>query len=186
MPIPALTSLLVMGGAKSGKTAFAQHLAESAGLQPVYIATAQAFDGEMTTRIARHKAARGSQWSLLEEPLELAQIITEAAHEDRILLVDCATLWLSNWMLAGRDTDAGTDVLAQALAKVRGPVIMVSNEVGHAIVPDNALARAFVDAQGHLNQALARASEGVVQVVAGLPYWLKPAPSVQMLFRSRA
>ncbi len=186
MPIPALTSLLVMGGAKSGKTAFAQRLAENAGLHPVYIATAQAFDGEMTTRIARHKAERGPQWALLEEPLELAQTMLDAAHQDRILLVDCATLWLSNWLLAGRDTQAGTDALAQTLAKLRGPVIVVSNEVGHAIVPDNALARAFVDAQGQLNQALARACDGVVHVAAGLPCWLKPAPAVEMVFRPRA
>ncbi len=167
-------SLLVLGGARSGKSRYAQTLAESAGLTPVMIATAQAFDGEMEDRIARHRAERGESWLLVEEPLHLAQALAQAAQPGCILLVDCATLWLSNLMLGEHDIEAATAELLAILPGLTGPVIFVSNEVGTGIVPENALARRFRDAQGRLNQALAGASEAVVLVSAGLPLQLKP------------
>ena len=167
-------SLLVLGGARSGKSRYAQSLAEGSGLTPVMIATAQAFDSEMADRIARHRAERGDGWLLVEEPLHLAQALTQAAQPGRILLVDCATLWLSNLMLGEHDVEAATAELLSILPGLSAPVIFVSNEVGTGIVPENALARRFRDAQGRLNQALAGACEAVVLVSAGLPVQLKP------------
>ena len=165
--------LLVLGGARSGKSRFAQEQAEGSGLDLVFVATAQAGDREMEERIARHAEARDARWRLLEAPFDLAGALGEAAG-GRLLLVDCLTLWLSNIFLRGDDVDRATASLAAAVAALRGPAILVSNEVGSGIVPDNALARRFRDAQGRLNQAVAAACGGVVLVVAGLPLVLKP------------
>ena len=168
-------SLLVLGGARSGKSRYAQRLAETSGRLPVLIATAQAHDDEMAQRIARHAADRGPKWALVEEPAALATALRREAREDSILVVDCATLWLSNLLLRGDDLRAATDELVGVIATLAGPVVFVSNEVGLGIVPENALARGFRDAQGWLNQALAEACDAVVLVSAGLVLRLKPA-----------
>ena len=175
-------SLLVFGGARSGKSRYALQCAEGSGLLPVMIATAQAFDGEMEDRIARHKAERGPRWQLVEEPVHLARALAAAAGPGKILLVDCATLWLTNLMLGGHDIEAATAELLALLPVLQSPVIFVSNEVGTGIVPENALARRFRDAQGRLNQALAEACDAVVLVSAGLPVQLKPGVRPEFRF----
>jgi adenosylcobinamide kinase/adenosylcobinamide-phosphate guanylyltransferase len=179
LPIDCRT-VLVLGGARSGKSRFAQALAESTSSQRLFIATAQAGDGEMAARIARHRADRGSGWETHEEPLELAAALRAEAREDRALLVDCVTLWLSNLMSAGRDLDREISVLAKEIARLSGPAILVSNEVGLGIVPESKLGREFRDWQGRANQELAKACEAVVFLAAGLPTLLKPAPGLSL------
>ena len=176
-PLP-FRSLLVLGGARSGKTRYAQRLAESSGLETVLIATAEANDAEMAARIAAHMAERGPAWRVVEEPRGLFAALMREAAPGRCLVVDCATLWLANIMLAGSHLDAPVQALAACLPGLAGPVIIVSNEVGCGIVPDNAMARDFRDAQGRLNQALAAACDTVVLVNAGLPLRLKPGAEV--------
>lgn len=161
---------LVLGGARSGKTRHALGLAEALPGPLRYIATAEALDGEMAERIARHQAERGPRWTTLEAPLDLAGALAQAGGP---ALVDCLTLWLSNLMLAGRDVDAEAEHLVAALRAAAHPVILVSNEVGLGIVPDNALAREFRDRAGRLNQAVAAAAGRVVFIAAGLPLVLK-------------
>lgn len=168
-----MNSLLVLGGARSGKSRFAQTQAEALPGELVYLATAQAFDDEMRERIARHRADRGARWSTVEAPLELAEAITACSSPDKVVLVDCLTLWASNLMLAEQDTEAATEVLVRALSAARGPVILVANEVGLGIVPDNALARRFRDVAGEINQAVAGSADSVIFVAAGLPLVLK-------------
>ena len=169
--VPAID--FVLGGARSGKTRLALARAEASGLAPVYIATATAADAEMAARVAAHRAERGPGWTTLEEPLELAGALARAAAPKRILLVDCLTLWLSNLMFAERDIEAETAALVAALRQLAGPAILVSNEGGLGIVPENALARRFRDEQGRLNQAVAAAADRVTFVAAGLPLILK-------------
>jgi adenosylcobinamide kinase/adenosylcobinamide-phosphate guanylyltransferase len=176
------SSLLVLGGACSGKSAFAQAQAEASRFEPVFVATAQACDAEMEARIAAHARARDSRWRLIEAPLDLTGAVTAGAGPARVLVVDCLTLWLTNIMLRGDDVDAAADALANAVPGLKGPVIFVSNEVGSGIVPENALARRFRDAQGRLNQAMAQACDGAVLVTAGLPLILKPGPSLKVWF----
>jgi adenosylcobinamide kinase / adenosylcobinamide-phosphate guanylyltransferase len=179
----ALTkSLLVLGGARSGKSRYAQQLAEASGRQPVLIATAEAGDSEMAARIARHAANRDARWALVEEPVALAAALRREARANRIVVVDCATLWLSNLLIRHDNLIAATQELAQSVAGLAGPVIFVSNEVGYGIVPENKLARGFRDAQGLLNQALAEACEAVVLIAAGLPLCLKPASEPRLCF----
>jgi adenosylcobinamide kinase / adenosylcobinamide-phosphate guanylyltransferase len=175
-------SLLVLGGARSGKSRFAQTLAEASGRQPVLIATAEAMDFEMTERIARHAAARDARWTLVEEPVALAEALRRESHADRIIVVDCLTLWLGKLLLQDADLAAAARDLAQSAAGLAGPVIFVSNEVGSGIVPENVLARLFRDAQGCLNQALAEACEAVVLIAAGIPLCLKPASGPTFCF----
>jgi adenosylcobinamide kinase/adenosylcobinamide-phosphate guanylyltransferase len=164
---------LVIGGARSGKSAFAERLVLGSGLQPVYVATATAFDGEMADRIAAHRADRdGKGWRTLEAPRDLSAALAGATAGEAVL-VDCATLWLTNALLDGADLTAEAAALEAALAACAAPVVVVSNEVGFGIVPDNALARAFRDAQGRLNQRLAAAAGLAVLVAAGLPVVLK-------------
>jgi adenosylcobinamide kinase/adenosylcobinamide-phosphate guanylyltransferase len=170
-PLAAIT--LVLGGARSGKSAWAEARALQSGLAPVYLATAEAGDEEMAERIAHHRARRGARWATVEEPLELATALGEWARPDRVVLVDCLTLWLANLMDAERDPQAEAERLAAALAALRGPLLLVSNEVGLGIVPDNALARAFRDAAGRLNQRVAAAAQHVVFLAAGLPLTLR-------------
>ncbi|WP_439815238.1 bifunctional adenosylcobinamide kinase/adenosylcobinamide-phosphate guanylyltransferase [Zavarzinia sp. CC-PAN008] len=166
--------VLLLGGARSGKSRRGQILAESMGPRRLYLATAEARDGEMTTRIAHHQAERGVGWTTIEEPLDLAGAIA-AADPEPPLLVDCLTLWLSNMMERERDVPAAmTAALAAARART-GAVLFVSNELGFGLVPDNALGRAFRDAQGRLNQQVAQAADHVELVVAGLPLVLKAA-----------
>jgi len=166
---------LVLGGARSGKSRVAEELACASGLQRCYIATAQAGDGEMTERIARHRADRGGEWLTIEEPLFLARTLLENATAERCLLVDCLTLWVTNLLLA-EDPELlarERDRLFDALERCPGHIILVSNEVGHGIVPMDALTRRFVDESGWLHQALARRCDRVLWVVAGLPQVLK-------------
>jgi adenosylcobinamide kinase / adenosylcobinamide-phosphate guanylyltransferase len=185
MPNPKrpIGSVLVLGGARSGKSRYAQSLAEASGLQPLLIATAEAHDAEMGERIARHAAGRDARWTLVEEPVALAMALRREARKDRIVVVDCATLWLSNRLLQNDNLAAATQDLRQSIAGLAGPVVFVSNEAGCGIVPENALARAFRDAQGLLNQALAEACEGVVLVSAGIALCLKPSPQPKFCFR---
>ncbi|WP_174279526.1 bifunctional adenosylcobinamide kinase/adenosylcobinamide-phosphate guanylyltransferase, partial [Sphingomonas bacterium] len=143
------------------------------GGQLVFIATAQAFDDEMTARIARHRADRGEGWTTREAPLELAGAIAAADRAGTTILVDCLTLWTSNLLLADRDIPAATDALVAVLAAAAAQLILVTNEVGAGIVPDNALARAFRDAAGIVNQRVAAAVARVDLMVAGLPLRLK-------------
>ncbi len=172
----ASNHMLVLGGARSGKSRFAEGAAAASGLDKVYVATASAWDDEMRARIARHRADRSDAgWRTLEAPLALAEVLARESAAERVVLVDCLTLWLSNVMLDGGDPEAACRDLVAALGQCPGPVIAVSNEVGSGIVPDNVLGRAFRDAQGRLNQAMATACGRVVLVVAGLPLWLKPA-----------
>jgi adenosylcobinamide kinase / adenosylcobinamide-phosphate guanylyltransferase len=171
MIAPRLT--LVLGGARSGKSRHAESLITAAAAPPwIYVATAQALDVEMTERIAQHRERRGAGWQTLEAPQDLAGAIG-AAPADAALLVDCLTLWLTNRMLAEADIAADTAAVETALARRRGPSVLVSNEVGSGIVPDNALARRFADEQGRLNQRIAARAERVVLLVAGLPLTLK-------------
>jgi adenosylcobinamide kinase/adenosylcobinamide-phosphate guanylyltransferase len=162
----------VLGGARSGKSAFAENLITATGRRRIYIATAEAWDDEMRDRIARHRQDRGDGWETVDAPLDLSAALA-AIPADAAVLVDCATLWLTNHMLAGHDLAAETGQLLASLAACAAPVAVVSNEVGWGIVPDNALARRFRDAQGRLNQLLAAQADLVVGVMAGLPFALK-------------
>jgi len=168
-----MTALLVLGGARSGKSRLAQSRAETLAGDLVYVATAQALDAEMNERISRHRQDRGPRWRTVEEPLDLPGAIARHAGPDCVVLVDCLTLWLSNLMLAGRDCDVAAQMLVRAMADAPGTLILVANEVGLGIVPDNPLARRFRDAAGWLNQTIAEAAGEVVFVAAGLPLRLK-------------
>ena len=166
------TSTFVLGGAASGKSAWAEALAESAGVPMVYLATGQVFDGEMAAKVEIHKNRRDERWRTVEAPLDLGEALGAVAAEE-VVLIDCATMWLSNHLLAESDLAAAEAALLAALRSCRGPWIIVSNEVGQGIVPENALARAFREAQGRLNIALAAEAALAVQVIAGLPQVLK-------------
>ena len=168
-PRPQLT--LVLGGARSGKSRHAEGLVTATAPPWVYVATAQALDAEMAERIGQHRARRGAGWQAVEAPHDLAAAIDAAAAG--ALLVDCLTLWLTNRMLAEADIEAETAGLEAALSRRKGPTVLVSNEVGSGIVPDNALARRFADLQGRLNQRIAARADRVVLVVAGLPLIVK-------------
>ncbi|WFU14775.1 bifunctional adenosylcobinamide kinase/adenosylcobinamide-phosphate guanylyltransferase [Bradyrhizobium sp. CB3481] len=164
--------ILITGGARSGKSRRAEVRARAFPGQPVYIATAEALDEEMSERIATHRARRGKEWIEREVPLDLVQALVET-DGGGARLVDCLTLWLSNLLHAERNWSHEGSRLADVLARQRSPVIMVTNEVGLCIVPDNALARAFRDAAGILNQTIASIADEVEFVVAGLPINLK-------------
>jgi len=164
---------LILGGARAGKSRFAEGLCTRSAGELVYIATAEAGDAEMAERIRLHRAARDVRWRTVEEPLDLAGRLIDEAHPGRVVLVDCLTLWLSNLMLAGQDPSTETERLIAALSVLRCPTVLVANEVGLGIVPDNALARAFRDAAGRLNQRVATVAGYVVFVAAGLPMVLK-------------
>jgi adenosylcobinamide kinase/adenosylcobinamide-phosphate guanylyltransferase len=171
MPLPNVT--LVLGGARSGKSAHAERLIEAAAGGGIYLATAEAGDDEMARRIRTHRARRGPSWTTVEEPLELAAALARHAAAGRPVLVDCLTLWLSNLMAAGRDVARERGELVAALAAVPGPVVLVSNEVGLGLVPETPLGRAFRDEAGRLNQAVAAVAERVIFVAAGIPLALK-------------
>ncbi len=168
---------LILGGARSGKSRLATEQAQASGLPVTLIATAQALDVEMDERIAQHRAERPAGWRTLEVPHELAEAIRTHAEPKQFLIVDCLTLWLTNLMLAP-DADDKTvtlqcDGLVKTLASASGPVLLVSNEIGLGLVPETALGRRFRDAQGRLNQAIAKVAQRVVFVAAGLPIRLK-------------
>ncbi|TWI02852.1 adenosylcobinamide kinase /adenosylcobinamide-phosphate guanylyltransferase [Luteimonas cucumeris] len=166
---------LILGGARSGKSTLAERLAAQSGREVVYIATAGRGDGEMDARIAHHRARRPSHWVCIEEPLALADVLCAQAHDDRCLLVDCLTLWLSNLLGAHDDTrsQCERDRLLDVLSAAPGEIILVSNEVGLGIVPMGELSRRFIDEAGRLHQALATRCERVMFVAAGLPLVLK-------------
>jgi adenosylcobinamide kinase / adenosylcobinamide-phosphate guanylyltransferase len=164
--------ILITGGARSGKSTRAEARVRAFAGQPVYIATAEALDGEMRERIAKHRARRGSDWLERETPLELVAALIETDGSGA-RLVDCLTLWLSNLMHAARDWEKEAKLLVEALRRQTSPVVLVTNEVGLGIVPDNALARRFRDAAGILNQMVAQAADEVEFVVAGLPMRVK-------------
>lgn len=166
---------LVLGGARSGKSHYAQQLAEQTGKQLVYIATATAGDNEMKLRIEQHQRQRPASWSTVEEPLKLADVITQYADNEHCILVDCLTLWLSNCMAS---ENAGAieqqlDHLVETVNGINTDLIMVSNEVGQGIVPMGELSRQFVDESGRMHQKLAQMCERVVFIIAGLPQILK-------------
>ena len=173
---PRFRSVLALGGARSGKSAYAQASVEAAGPNRLFLATAEAGDDEMADRIARHRADRGVGWETREEPLALAATLEAEALPTRAILVDCITLWLSNLLFAERDLEAAIADLAARIPALRGPVVFVSNEVGQGIAPATRIGRDFRDWQGRANQALARACDAVICVEAGLPRQLKPAP----------
>jgi adenosylcobinamide kinase/adenosylcobinamide-phosphate guanylyltransferase len=162
----------VLGGARSGKSTHAETLVTALPAPWTYIATAQAFDGEMHERIALHRARREAGWETVDAPLDLVAALA-ALPDGRPVLVDCLTLWLTNQMLAEGDFEAEGKRLAGVLSRPRGPWFVVSNEVGLGIVPDNALARRFRDAAGRLNQAVAGVADEVLFMVAGLPMRVK-------------
>ncbi|MEG1116167.1 MAG: bifunctional adenosylcobinamide kinase/adenosylcobinamide-phosphate guanylyltransferase [Janthinobacterium sp.] len=187
-----MTRTLVFGGARSGKSAYAEKLARESGKEVVYLATAQAGDGEMATRIAHHRAQRPAEWTTLEEPLRLGDAILRHARPGRLLLVDCLTLWLTNLMFSTGEAypDVGDIALPElfhserahllyALAEMADTdcdLVLVSNEVGMGIVPYGAISRCFTDEAGRLNQAVAAVCDKAVLVAAGLPLHLKGGP----------
>ena len=174
MPQPPPRMTLVLGGARSGKSAYAEGLIEACPGPWLYLATAQAFDDEMIARIAQHRARRSEAWRTRDVPRALPEAIT--ASEGPVL-VDCLTLWLTNLILAESDVAAAAEQLLAACAGAPGPLVLVGNEVGLGIVPDNALARRFRDAAGRLHQQLAAQADRVVLTVAGLPLIVKPGAS---------
>jgi adenosylcobinamide kinase / adenosylcobinamide-phosphate guanylyltransferase len=163
---------LVLGGARSGKSRFAEAMAER-GSRPVYLATGRAWDGEMSARIDEHRARRGPHWTTVEEPLDLAGVLPTLASPSAVVLVDCLTLWVTNLMMAERDIAEEQRRLAASLGGLQGPVVFVSNEVGLGIVPDNAMARAFRDHAGRLHQEVAALADAVYFMVAGIPMTVK-------------
>jgi adenosylcobinamide kinase/adenosylcobinamide-phosphate guanylyltransferase len=166
---------LILGGARSGKSGYAEALIEAAAPGALYLATAQALDQEMAQRIREHRARRDARWTTIEEPLELTECLCREVRAGRPILVDCVTLWLSNLLIAGRDVEAGCAALLAALPGLEAPVVFIANEVGLGIVPDNPLARSFRDHAGRLNQRLAAQADRVVFLAAGLPIMLKDA-----------
>ena len=168
---------LVLGGARSGKSKYGENLIEAAvkpgAMKPLYIATAEAGDAEMAARIDAHKRRRGGAWETVEAPLELTAALIAHDRTARPALVDCLTIWLSNLMAADADPGAGREELIATLGALKGPVVLIANEVGDGIVPANALARAFRDEAGVLNQAVAGAAGRVILMTAGLPLVLK-------------
>ncbi|MGQ3298317.1 bifunctional adenosylcobinamide kinase/adenosylcobinamide-phosphate guanylyltransferase [Reyranella sp.] len=179
-PLPPVT--LVLGGARSGKSTHAERLVTGTlhGGAPrlaVYIATAEAGDVEMATRIMAHRARRGVAWTTIEEPLKLAETLEREAARGQPMLVDCLTLWLSNLMHAGEDVDQATDDLVGSLDDHNQPVVFVSNEVGLGVVPDTPLGRTFRDAMGRLNMRIAERADRVILMAAGLPLVMKDRPA---------
>lgn len=168
-------SILVLGGARSGKSRFAEGLARDSQLDKFYLATGRAWDDEMRARIEAHKADRADDgWATHEEPLDLIEALKVLDKADRVILVDCLTLWVTNLMMEeGRDVDADGAALAAGLRELQATIIFVSNEVGLGIVPENKMARAFRDHAGRLHQAIAAEADEVYFVAAGLPLKMK-------------
>jgi len=166
-------SLLVLGGARSGKSAYAESRARALAGDKVYIATAEITDAEMAERIRHHQDRRGTGWQTIEAPLDLAAAFRKLDAPDRIVLIDCVTVWINNLMFHDREVEPAIADFCAALAAAGGHVVVVSNEVGFGIVPENALARRFRDLAGRANQAIAAAADEVVLVVAGLPLTMK-------------
>lgn len=172
-PVLHAGTTFVLGGARSGKSAFAEKLVAGSGLTPVYVATAQVFDAEMRRRIDDHRVRRGPDWRLVEEHDDLEAVLGREAAPGRAVLVDCLTLWITNLMLADADIHARSFALIDALVGANGPIVLVSNEVGMGIVPDNAMARDFRDHAGRLHQEIAAHAHAVYFMAAGLPLRMK-------------
>ena len=166
---------LILGGARSGKSRLAERLAGESGLRVTYVATSQPLDGEMSARVAHHRARRPAHWGLVEEPLELARVLRESAAPDACLLVDCLTLWLTNLLMLDDPArlDAEREALLACLGELPGRLLLVSNETGLGVVPLGELTRRYVDEAGWLHQAIAERCERVVFTVVGLPMILK-------------
>lgn len=165
---------LILGGARSGKSRHAETICRKTGRALIYVATAEAHDDEMKARIAQHRADRAADgWRTVEEPRDLAAVLLREVGPDTVLLVDCLTLWLTNHLLADADMDAEIDRLCAAVSAAAGDVVLVANEVGFGIVPENKLARVFRDHAGRLNQRIAALADRVTLVVAGLPVQVK-------------
>lgn len=178
--------VLVLGGARSGKTAFAERLAMRAGQRPAYLATAETLDGEMRERVQTHQRQRHGRFATIEEPVRLAQALVAAARSHDVVLVDCLTLWITNLLGANRDVAEAVEDLASVLMELDATtVILVSNEVGLGIVPDNALARSFRDLAGSAHQRLAEICDDVHFIVAGLPMTLKGAAAERATGKGR-
>ena len=171
----AVPVTLILGGARSGKSRRAEALAEASAAEVIYIATGPHIEGdaEWVARVAHHRRQRPATWRTIEEPLALAMRLEEEAAASRLLLVDCLTLWLSDLLLAGCEAEAEGRRLCELLPRLPGEVLLVSNELGMGLVPEHALGRAFRDAQGRLNQAVAAVAGRVEFVAAGLPLRLK-------------
>jgi adenosylcobinamide kinase/adenosylcobinamide-phosphate guanylyltransferase len=163
---------LVLGGQRSGKSVFAEQLIENYG-GGVYLATSEPLDDEMATRILIHQKRRGALWQTIEEPILLARTLLSLKGSRKPVLVDCLTLWLTNIMLINKDLDTEIDNLCALVESIDFPVVFVSNEVGHGIIPDNPLARQFIDGAGKMNQKIAEVARSVIFVTAGLPQILK-------------
>lgn len=165
---------LILGGAASGKSSFAEKLVTQTGLPRSYLATAQAFDDDMREKIKLHQQDRGQNWATTEVPIDLPEAL-EAQPKDNIILIDCLTLWLTNLMLADHDCDKAAQALFSAIQTRNTPVIAVSNEVGHSVIPETSLGRRFQRLQGRLNAQMAAEADLAVMVIAGLPQVLKGA-----------
>ena len=164
---------LILGGARSGKSAYAEKLVLSCGLSPIYIATGEPRDDEMQTRIEHHKQRRGTMWTTIEEPLALCDVLKNNATATHIILVDCLTLWLSNLMMADKNINLEIGRLTTLIPELSGPVVFVSNEVGMGLVPETTIGRDFRDHQGRLNQHIAQVANTVSFIAAGYPIILK-------------
>ncbi|MFK3779246.1 bifunctional adenosylcobinamide kinase/adenosylcobinamide-phosphate guanylyltransferase [Agrobacterium sp. NPDC089420] len=166
-------SVFILGGARSGKSRFAEALAGKAGGNLHYLATGRAWDDEMRDRISHHQERRGGEWTTHEAPLDVAAALERLDGPDNVILIDCLTLWLTNLMMESADIEAAFDALAAAIASARAKLIFVSNEVGLGIVPENRMAREFRDHAGRLHQRVAAIAGEVYFVAAGLPLKMK-------------
>ena len=164
----------VLGGARSGKSTHAEGLAEAAGGNPIYIATAEIFDQEMESRIELHRERRGSHWQLVEAPLDLPEAIAKADNLDSVILIDCLSIWITNLLVHQRNMGAACRALVDCLVNCSGHVILVASETGLGIIPENKLSRQFRDANGRLNQAVAAMANEVFFVAAGIALKIKP------------
>lgn len=167
----------IIGGARSGKSSYAENLAGNSGAEVIYIATAQAYDDEMQGRIQQHKKRRPSEWLTFEEPLEISNVINNESHINTCLLIDCMTLWMSNLLCENKDISHYKQQLIDALRKVEGDIILVSNETGMGVIPMGELTRRFCDESGWLHQEIAALADQVVLMVAGIPVVIKSISS---------
>jgi len=167
-------TILILGGARSGKTGYALGLAAQSRGERLYIATSEPGDEEMRERIGRHRQERGDTWRTIEEPIDIHRVVREESAPGRIILLDCITLWLSNLSASSRDIDTALASLISSIQTASGPVVLISNEVGMGIVPATSLGREFRDWQGRANQRIAAACEAVTLMYAGIPVILKP------------
>ena len=164
---------LILGGARSGKSRYAERLVLASGLTPVYVATAEALDAEMAARIAQHRARRDKSWRTIEEPIDLVGVLLRECRSGQAVLVDCLTLWLTNLMMAQWPVQAESTRLLELLPTRAGDLVLVSNEVGLGVIPTDAMARAFIEHAGWLHQRIAEQADVVVFMSAGLPLHLK-------------